>query len=155
MSAGLAGAVACAYAGGVIGLHRLNVYRLRKQAGFYPTLAWLDWQALLSDVFTVNRSGEPLSLPRTLEGGPSPEVLQKAPLEGCCAQHELLCSLTQGRSFDVESIEPAGFSGGEERWLRVLATVRSNPLDLIARFDRTPPASVAEVVLHEWLRLTH
>ena len=155
MSSILPGAVALAYAGGVVGLHRLNVYRLRKQAGFYPTLTWLDWDTLLADVFRPEVGSAWLGLPRPPEGGPAPGRLERAPTESLRLRHELLCSLVQNRPFDLASIESSGFSGGEARWLSLLTEVRSQPMALIERFGKRAPASVAEVLLHEWLVLTH
>ncbi len=150
-----AGAVALAYASGVVGLHRINVYRLRKQAGFYPTLWWLDWETLLSDVFATNTDGVAIELPRPPEGGPAPACLLRAPTAAMAARHQLLCTLVQGQAIDPASIESAGFSGGEARWLGLLTELRSSPNSLIDRFARTPPVSVPEIVLHEWLVLKH
>ncbi len=155
MSSAWAGALALAYAGGVVGLHRLNVYRLRKQAGFYPTLAWLDWDTLLADVFRAERAQPVLELPSPPEGGPAPLCLSRQPVQAARAQHQLLFELVQGRPADPQSIESVGFSGGEARWLGLLTELRSAPQALIERFDSRPPASVPEVLLHEWLVLTH
>ena len=150
-----AGAVALAYASGVVGLHRLNVHRLRKQAGFYPTLAWLDWDTLLSDVFQFDPKATPITLPQPPEGGPAPRCLTRAPSSALAARHELLCSLVKGAPVDPALIESVGFSGGEARWLGLLTELRESPRVLLGRFEQTPPASVPEVMLHEWLLLTH
>ena len=42
MSLLVASALGAAYVGGVIGLHRLNVWRQRSAAGYFRTLTWLD-----------------------------------------------------------------------------------------------------------------
>lgn len=155
MSSVFAGALALAYTGAVVGLHRLNVYRLRQQAGFYPTLCWLDWDTLLIDVCPLNAAAQTSELPRPLEGGPAPRCLSGQPHAGAVAQHELLCRLVAGQPVEPDAFESAGFSGGEARWLGFLTQVRSAPLSLIERFDERPPSSVPEVLLHEWLVLTH
>ena len=92
---------------------------------------------------------------RPVEGGPAPRRLEHQPTDGLRSRHSLLCDLVQNRPFDPASIESAGFSGGEARWLGFLTELRTHPSALLARFDQTPPASVAQVLLREWLVLTH
>lgn len=57
MSLTFTGGVAMAYVGAVVGLHRLNVRRLRKQAGGFKVFDRLDWEALVGDLRREGSSG--------------------------------------------------------------------------------------------------
>ncbi len=144
MSVLFAGGVAVAYASTVIGLHRLNVRRMRTQAGGFPTLQRLDWQSLLAGLLPPASSTGPSELPPILRGKPA---------AGFEARHALLTALVGGAS--VNQFEAAGFSGGESQWLTTLALAQSKPDEAIKRLFAAPSSTSAEVYLREHLFLRH
>ncbi len=134
----------------MVGIHRGIVARRRKQAGQYPTLAWLDWgtllQGVLPDAPVVERA-----LPRVVEGGPTPTILARAP------SHEvrLLEALVSGASVQAEAFVEASFSGGEAKWLGLLSWLREEPERVLEELSASPAETTAHVYLREWLTLQH
>ncbi len=151
MSLLLTGGVALAYAAGVVGLHRLSVFRRRAQALGYPTLRWLDWDTLLTGVLPPAEH-VPRSTPMPVEGGPVPMLLQRAPGG---RELGLLEALVRGQSVQSEAFAEAAFSGGEARWLGLLTWVREEPRRVLDTLGAAPPNSVAEAYLREWLAFEH
>ncbi len=148
----VAATVAGVYATGVLGAHRLNVLRMRRQAGGFPTLRWLDWDALL-DGLLPEGAARPAEPPQPPEGGPRPASLSRIP-EGGAQRHALLCALVAGQTVDPARFEPAGFSGGEARWLSKLSRLRSRPGQVLAELEDERESTAAGVYLREHLFLT-
>ncbi len=150
MSLYVTGGVAMAYAAGVVTVHRVTVARRRALAQGFPTLRWLDWDSLLQGVLPaaeeLDRPGAPVP-----EGGPSPRVLRRAPSR----EVKLLEALVSGTSVQAEAFGEASFSGGEARWLSLLSSVRDEPRRVLEALEATPPNTVAEAYLREWLTLEH
>jgi hypothetical protein len=150
MSLVITGSVALAYATGVVGLHRYTVFRRREQARGYPTLRWIDWDTLLVGVLPpAARVEVALSC---AEGGPGPELLQRA---AGSRQVALLTALVQGAPVQRDAFAEAGFSGGEARWLGLLSDLRDEPTRVLEELERAPAESVAEASLREWLTVEH
>ncbi len=115
------------FVGGVtLGYAALVVARRRAFADGYPTLRRLDWDTLLSGV-----------------GSATP------------GQAALLTTLREGGAPRQEDFEQAGFSGGEVRWLTLLASLVEEPWRVISELSRRPPETVAQLYLREWLALEH
>ncbi len=147
-----AGGVACAYVASVIGLHRLNVWRQRKQAGGFRTLDWLDWDTLLEGLLP------PPELPGAFEGrpfggGPAPSLLSGRPEPAHSARRELLSALVQGISIGEEQLSHA-FSGGQLEWLATLRHVSAQPERALERLKAAELSTAAELYLREYLRLS-
>lgn len=150
MSLYLAGGVAVAYAAGVVTAHRLTVARRRALAHGYPTLRWLDWDALLAGVVPAAELVE-RKAPAAPEGGPAPKILLRAPSR----ELELLDELVAGKPVQSEAFGEAQFSGGEARWLGMLAWIRDEPQRILDELAAREPNGVAEAYLREWLTLEH
>jgi len=150
MSLFLTGGVALAYAAGVVGVHRYTVHRRRVSAQHFATLRWLDWDTLLAGVLPDGPSVD-VAAPSPVEGGPPPRLLARPP----SPEVELLSALVSGSSIAPGALQGGRFSGGEARWLEVLASFRAEPRAALARLQQAPPNSVAEAYLREWLELTH
>jgi hypothetical protein len=154
MSLVLTGGVALAYAAGVIGVHRWAVRRRRARADGFPSLSWLDWDALLSDLWpTRGTVPDPKLKPK--EGGPAPLALSSGPPAGRESAQQLLKAVLEGQPLSTESLEAAGFSGGEARWLSWLAQREREPLSIIERLSGHMADSPAESYFLEWLSLRH
>lgn len=154
MSVWVASAVGAAYIGGVIGLHRLNVWRQRSAAGGFATLHWLDWDTLLHGLLPKGTAAH-AKPPQPVEGGPPTPLLSHAPAPEAKARHELLCALVTGHRLDEPAFENAGFSGGEAQWLALLSRVREEPEDVLDKLDDAPALeTAAQVYLREHLFLT-
>lgn len=147
MSVGFTGGVAIVYASTVIGLHRLNVRRMRAQAGGFPTLQRLDWQSLLFGLLPPSAPARP-DAPAQL-----PPILRAPPASGAEARHAILTALVIGAEVDPLGFEAAGFSGGESQWLTTLALVQSRPEAALNRLFSSRPGTSAEVYLREHLFL--
>lgn len=150
MSVYLAGSVAAAYATGVITVHRVAVARRRSRANGWPTLKWLDWDALLRGVLPL----APLELidaSTPVEGGPAPLILQRSESK----ERSLLDALVSGAPVQGDAFSEAKFSGGEARWLSLLSNVRDEPLRVLEQLEETPHGTIAEAYLREWLALEH
>ena len=150
MSIVWAGGVALAYATTVIGLHRLNVRRMRAQANGFPTLQRLDWQSLLAGLLPAAPVG---SGPALGADDGLPALLRAAPAPGAEARHTLLAAIVSGASVDPARFEAAGFSGGESQWLTTLALAQSKPHDALDRLFAARAGTSAEVYLREHLFL--
>ncbi|MCC6334249.1 MAG: hypothetical protein IT380_09715 [Myxococcales bacterium] len=154
MSLFLTGGVALAYAAGVVGLHRYTVHRRRVSAQHFATLRWLDWDTLLFGLVPDAPRAE-VPAPAPPEGGPPPLVLQREASEANRGELELLSRLVTGGALSPETLQGTRFSGGEQRWVEVLATFRGDPRATLERLQAGPANSVAEAYLREWLALTH
>lgn len=155
MSVWVASAVGAAYVGGVIGLHRLNVWRQRSAAGGFTTLSWLDWDTLLHGLLPKPLVDAPAKAPQPVEGGPPPPLLVHAPAPEAKARHELLCALVTGHRVDEAACEHAGFSGGEALWLSTLSRIREEPEKVLDKLDDAPVLeTAAQVYLREHLFLS-
>lgn len=151
----VAGTVAFAYVGGVIGVHRLNVWRQRAAANGYPTLHWLDWDTLLSGLVPPSTERQTASVPKVpVEGGPTPQLLERVAHGESQRRHDLLSALVVGHRIDDGLFEAAGFSEAEARWLQALSTAREDPDRVLEKLEATPPSSAAEVYLREHLFLS-
>ncbi|MBS1151008.1 MAG: hypothetical protein H6Q89_2706 [Myxococcaceae bacterium] len=149
MSILFAGGVAVAYASTVIGLHRLNVRRMRAQAGGFPTLRRLDWQSLLAGLL-------PAPDGPVADGPPElPPLLRAPPPKDAEARHAMLTAIVSGASVEPARFESAGFSGGESQWLTTLALAQARPHDALDRLFSSRPGTSAEVYLREHLFLQH
>lgn len=151
MSLFLTGGVALAYAAGVVGVHRATVFRRRALAGGYPTLRWLDWDTLLAGVLPP-ADLVPRPSPTPVEGGPVPRILQRATGS---RELGLLEALVRGQPVQSEAFAEAAFSGGEAKWLGLLAWVREEPRRVLETLGASPPDAVAEAYLREWLVLQY
>ncbi|MCA2981242.1 MAG: hypothetical protein INH41_24385 [Myxococcaceae bacterium] len=154
MSLALTGGVAVAYACGVVGVHRLAVRRRRAQAEGYPALRWLDWDALLSGLWSAAaRTPAPgLVMP---EGGPASLALSSPVAPARAAAHARLVDVVAGTPIGEAELATVGFSGGEARWLSWLSQRRTAPLAVLERLEARAPLSAAEAYLSEWLCLEH
>lgn len=152
MSLFVTGTVALAYTAGVVGIHRYTVWRRRARCDNFRSLDWLDWDALLADVWPAGTAVAKGLTPR--EGGPAPRCLSVVPA-GREAGHALLLRLVKGEPLEASAFEAAHFSGGEARWLAELAHLRSDPLAVLERLSAQAPVSAAEAYLTEWLSLSH
>jgi hypothetical protein len=147
----VAAGVAGAYASALLGAHRVNVFRMRRLAGGFPTLRWLDWDALLDGLLPKGPSTAVQS-PAPAEGGPSPLILAQVP-EAAAERHALLCAIVKGHPIDAARFEPAGFSGGEAKWLSKLTRLRSAPEDVLIELEDERESTAAGVYLREHLFL--
>lgn len=155
MSLLVASAIGAAYVTGVIGLHRLNVWRQRSAAQGFATLGWLDWDTLLHGLLPQAPADSPAKAPQPVEGGPPTPLLSHAPAPEAKARHELLCALVTGHRLDEAAFENAGFSGGEAQWLGLLSRTREEPEDVLDRLDAAVALETsAHVYLREHLYLT-
>ncbi|MBI3183005.1 MAG: hypothetical protein HYZ28_12785 [Myxococcales bacterium] len=151
MSLLLAGGVALGYATAVIGLHRLNVHRMRTAAGGFPTLAWLDWDTLLEGLVPDGiDSAQPPPSP-VLGGGPPPAALSRGPGDN---RRAALLELVQGERVPEERFSSAGFSGGQLEWLLTLSHLAPEPSRALALLESRAPDTAAELYLREHLRLS-
>jgi hypothetical protein len=150
MSIYLTGGVAAAYAVGVVTVHRVAVARRRALAQGYPTLRWLDWDALLQGVLPPGDLVE-RELPAVPEGGPAPRLLSRE------TSHELklLEALVSGQSVQAEAFVEAEFSGGEAKWLGLLSWVREEPMRVLEQLEVSTSNTAGEAYLREWLTLEH
>jgi hypothetical protein len=149
----VASAVGAAYIGGVIGVHRLNVWRQRAAAGGFVTLGWLDWDTLLHGLLPKAGDG-PAKAPQPVEGGPPTPLLCHAPAPEAKARHDLLCALVTGHRVDEAAFESAGFSGGEAAWLTTLSRTREEPEEVLDKLDGAVLLeTAAQVYLREHLFL--
>jgi hypothetical protein len=150
----VASALGAAYVGGVIGLHRLNVWRQRSAAGGFSTLRWLDWDTLLHGL--LPKGSEALAkAPEPVEGGPPTPLLSHVPAPEAKPRHELLCALVTGHRLDEAAFEHAGFSGGEAQWLTLLSRIREEPEEVLDKLDDAPALEThAQIYLREHLYLT-
>lgn len=155
MSLFLTGGVALAYAAGVVGLHRYTVHRRRVSAQHFDTLKWLDWDTLLSGLLPAAPVDDAVAGVTPVEGGPPTRLLRRAPSDAGQREVELLSALVSGASVGADALVGARFSGGEARWLEVLASFRASPRAALERLQQAPANSVAEAYLREWLVLTH
>lgn len=155
MSLLVTSSVAVAYAGAVVGLHRLAVYRRRALAQGFSTLRWLDWSTLLEGLAPPGDVDTDARVPTPPEGGPAPERLRRRVEASAEPRRQALVALVGGAPLEVDALAAAGFSGGEAAWLQLLSRVRSAPLTVLEHLQRTPAESVAEVYLREWLVLRH
>ncbi|MBK7860724.1 MAG: hypothetical protein IPJ65_19405 [Archangiaceae bacterium] len=154
MSLAIASAIGAAYVGGVIGLHRLNVWRQRSAAGGFTTLRWLDWDTLLQGLLPRGTDAHSRP-PQPVEGGPPTPLLSHAPAPEARARHALLCALVTGHRVDEAAFENAGFSGGEAQWLSILSRVREEPEEVLDQLDDAPALeTAAQVYLREHLYLS-
>lgn len=154
MSFWVASAVGAAYVSGVIGLHRLNVWRQRSAAGGFTTLTWLDWDTLLHGLLPKPLADAPAKPPQPVEGGPPTPLLAHAPAPEAKARYELLCALVTGHRVDEAAFEHAGFSGGEAAWLTTLSRTREEPEEVLDKLDDAPLLeTAAQVYLREHLFL--
>lgn len=147
----VAAGVASAYASGLLGAHRLNVFRMRRAAGGFPTLRWLDWDALLDGLLPSGPS-RAVESPSPAEGGPSPRMLSQLP-DDAAERHALLCALVLGENVEASRFEPAGFSGGEAKWLSKLSRLRAQPEAVLDELESEPESTAAGVYLREHLFL--
>lgn len=159
MSALFAAGVAGAYIAGVIGLHRLNVRRMRARSGGFPALGWLDWDTLLEGLVPEQARG-PAPADSTppspvLGGGPPPRLLRDGPWPGFEARHAILSAVAAGLSVDPSRFVDAGLSGGQVRWLETLAGVPKDPERILEHLESAKATSVAELYLREHLTLKH
>jgi hypothetical protein len=150
MSLYLTGGVALAYAAGVVTVHRVALARRRRFADGYPTLRWLDWDALLEGVLAPEASVE-RPLPPPVEGGPPPRVLARPPGH----EAKLLEALVKGLPVQLEAFQEAQFSGGEAKWLGLLSRVREEPRQVLEELEDRPGSTLAEAYLREWLTFEH
>ncbi len=142
MSFALPLSVGAAYAFGLVGFHRWNVYRTRRNARFYPTLEWIDWDTVLSGVLsTPDGMGQPALTPYS--GGPSPRALATSSATHR-KKHDVLSALVSGNAVHESLWETSGFSGGEARWLQLVGESRHAPELALERMERTPVADVAD-----------
>jgi hypothetical protein len=149
------GGVGAAYLVIAIGLHRLNLRRLRLASGGFRTLHWLDWDSLLEGLLPAGPGDAGAPCPAALGGGPAPAVLSTLPAKGAEPRHALLRALVAGHSLEAAALETAGFSGGEATWLHTLSLVAGEPEQAIERLLLTEPESAAQVYLRERLLLGH
>jgi len=151
----LAGGVAGAYIAGIVGLHRLNVRRMRAAAGGFAPLRWLDWDCLLAGLAPAS---PPASFAPALTvhgGGPSPLLLSQPAPPGAEDRHALLRAVAAGQQVDEATLGAAGFSGGQAKWLTTVSLIASDPDRAIERLLATGVSSAAELYLRERLLLTH
>jgi len=146
-----AGGVACAYLASVIGLHRLNVRRQRKQSGGFQTLGWLDWDTLFDGLDGLDRLGPPAADARAFGGGPLPALPGQAGAED---RRALLLALSLGNEVGEGPLSHA-FSGGQLEWLTTLIDVARRPERALERLEAAELSTPAELYLRERLRLQH
>jgi hypothetical protein len=150
----VAAGLGAAYVGGVIGLHRLNVWRQRNAAGGFTTLRWLDWDTLLHGLLPKGPEAAAKS-PEPVEGGPPTPLLSHVPAPEAKARHELLCALVTGHRLDEPAFEAAGFSGGEAQWLALLSRTREEPEEVLDKLDGAAALETpAQIYLREHLFLS-
>lgn len=155
MSTLFASGMAFTYVFGVIGLHRLNVFRMRRAAGGFPSLRWLDWDTLFFGLVPPARgtfSRRPL---RVSGGGPLPKFFETQVAQEEVHRMEALCALVEGNVVGSEQWEALGFSGGELRWLHLLGKSLVSPHVALAELEHVDAATVAECYLREHLFLCH
>jgi hypothetical protein len=150
MSTSLAGGVALAYVAGVVTVHRVAVARRRAVAHGYPTLKWLDWDALLEGVLPPAEAFE-REVPSPVEGGPPPRILFRPPGQDT----RVLEALISGRPLPEDDFESQHLSGGDAKWLQVLARTREEPLSVLEELENSALHTPAAVYLREWLNVQY
>ncbi|MHB8875502.1 MAG: hypothetical protein ACYC8T_17600, partial [Myxococcaceae bacterium] len=133
MSILLAGGVAGVYVAAVVGLHRLNVRRMRAAAGGFASLRWLDWDSLLEGLLPRAALPGAVAAARVRGGGPGPSLLASPPPPGAEARHAILEAVAHGVSVDEPSLLGAGFSGGQAKWLRTVSLSAADPGQALER----------------------
>jgi hypothetical protein len=152
MSFWMTGGVAFGYAVGVVGLHRLNVYRCRRQANRYPALSRLDWDCLLHGLTAPLPFAGPPAVVTPQEGGPAPQLLAQGHARSL-QQLQLLSSVVRGAAVGEQAVVDAGFTSADAAWLLRLAQLRNAPQALLEELASGQPTTAAEVLLREWLTL--
>ncbi len=159
MSALFAGMVGGLYSAGVVGVHRLNVWRMRQSSGGFAALGWLDWDTLLEGLIppplALVDADAPAPSPRGRRGEPVPAILLGTAAPGVQERQALLRALVEGHVIDESAFTAAGFSGGQVRWLTTLGLASSSPVKALERLEAGEEGSAAEVYLREHLALGH
>lgn len=139
------------YVAAVIGIHRLNISRMRRLAGGFQVLNRLDWESLLAGLLP---KGNPIGATLTLsDGGPLPPRLSQ-PVDS--QRSALLRQIVMGQPTQVSEADArtAGFSGGEARFVHTLSLVRSQPERALQSLEATRCDTAAEAYLREHLFLS-
>ncbi|MGQ0508122.1 MAG: hypothetical protein ACT4TC_22720 [Myxococcaceae bacterium] len=160
MSGVFASGVATVYVAAVVGIHRLSVSRRRAQSQGFPTLKWLDWDALLTGLLPESKPGaaDRKTATPVLGGGPPPDsYLNALFFHPTDLRVALVTQLLGGATADGlgNFIAAAGISGGQARWIRTLAYARHEPERAIERLKSSTIDSAQELYLREYLRLQH
>ncbi len=157
MSLLVTGGVASLYVAGVVGLHRFNVWRMRRAARGFTVLRWLDWDALLEGLLPKEERTPRTALPmaRLKDGGLPPELLIGARQGALERKRALLERLVAGVAVEDDDVEEAGFSGGEARWVRLVRDAQSAPERALEQLSAGRGLTVQEVYLREHLSLVH
>lgn len=71
------------------------------------------------------------------------------------AKVQVLEALVKGTTWSAQAFEQAAFSGGEARWLELLADLREAPRQVLEELEATSATTPAEAYLREWLTLEH
>lgn len=140
------------YVAAVIGIHRLNIARMRRSAGGFMVLNRIDWESLLAGLLPkATPTGATLTLS---DGGPLPARLSATE---DTPRSRLLRQIVLGQPAEVTEAEAqaAGFSGGEARFVHVLSLVRTAPERALSLLETMRSDTAAEVYLREHLFLSH
>jgi hypothetical protein len=160
VSAWFAAGVATAYVGGMVGLHRLNVWRRRRASGGFPVLLWWDWDLLLQGLITPPAAD---ANPKSLLHAPPLLLPDRAPPPRClltvtqdqAARRDALIILVRWPQASglMPAVSAAGFSNEEQAWISLLVQARNQPLLALGALSK--PRTPAEIYLHELLDLVH
>ncbi|MFL5320301.1 MAG: hypothetical protein ACJ790_11645 [Myxococcaceae bacterium] len=151
MSVAFAGGVVSGYIAAVVGIHRFNVWRMRRQAEGFVALERLDWDALLSGLLPdPPRDSKPELLLE--DGSPAPLRLSHGDEKKRSLLRELIVGTSKAPLTDLQLAE-AGISGGEATWVRNLWAARHTPHKALAWLEQAKVESAAEVYLREHLTL--
>ncbi len=151
----LAAGAAGAYVVGVVGLHRLNVRRLRRASGGFPPLAWVDWDALFAGLLPAPSGPGEAGGPAVHGGGPSPSLLTGTHGPGVLSRLGMLRAVAAGQPVEEGALAASGFSGGQARWLRTLSLLGARPDEALERLLAADVGSAAELYVRERLLLLH
>jgi hypothetical protein len=153
----VAGTVAGAYAALVLGAHRWNVWRRRVKSGGFGALERLDWDALLQGLLPTLPGEVDPQVPAQLPSGlPTPALLRASLPPEAEPRRALLLQIVAGAAHVTEpaAFLEAGYSGGEARWLSILAMLKRNPDQALEKMTQQRVTSAQELYLREHLRLT-
>lgn len=154
VSAWFASTVVSGYIAAVVGIHRFNVWRMRRAAEGFTALDRLDWDALLSGLLPDPPRSTRASL-KLEDGSPSPLRLEELSNPRARFLKELLFGAGSSEPPSDVAFAEAGLSGGEASWAKTLWQARRAPEQALQWLEQAKVETAAEVYLREHLALSH
>ena len=141
------------YIGAVIGIHRLNIARMRRSAGGFKVLERIDWEALIAGLIPKAASVAARGTLALSDGSPMPRTLAET---DDSPRRKLLRQIIIGQPSEISEAAAvdAGFSGGEARFVHTLSLVRTAPKRALDVLETMRCDTAPEVYLREHLFLS-